>query len=168
MSSMILEYTATESVPAAVIAQIEAASSTLIQARDWWAEPLSVVQTTKLGGSTTLFLGSYSLPGGGYVVVPEDEEFLLVWADAKFIVARLSEWSAEFNLSWRLEMDGSNVGEITGGKPSTDLTELLDGIYSISGLSPNQIPELLKKHAARIRTRWRAKAEVSIASKQVA
>ena len=149
MSSMILEYTATEPVPAPVIAQIEAAGSTLIQTRDWWAEPLSIAQKSKRGGSTTLFLGSYSLPNGGYVVVPQDEEFLLVWGDAKFIVNRLSEWSAEFNLSWRLEMDGSDVGEITEGKPSTRLTQLLDGLYSMSGLSPNQIPELLRKHAAR-------------------
>jgi len=149
MSSMILEYTTTEPVPAPVVAQVEAAASTLIQARDWRAEPLSVEQTTKLGGSTRLFLGLYSLPSGGYVVVPEDEEFLLIWADVKFIVDRLSEWSAEFNLSWRLEMDGDEVGEITGGMPSTQLAELLDGIYSMSGLSPNQIPELLKRHAAR-------------------
>jgi len=148
MSSWILEYTATEPVPAPVVAQVEAAANTLIQTHDWWTEPLSFAPS-RLVGSTTLFLGSYSLPDGGYVVVPRDEEFLLVWGDAKFIVGCLSEWSAEFNVSWRLEMDGNDVGEITGGKPSTGLTELLDGIYSISGLPPNQIPELLKKHVAR-------------------
>jgi len=156
---MILEYTTTEPAPAPVVAQVEAAASTLTQTRDWWAEPLSVEQTTKLGGSTRLFLGDYSLPSGGYVVVPEDEEFLLVWGDAKFIVDCLSDWSAEFNLSWRLAMDGSNVCEISEGKPSTRLTQLLDGIYSMSGLSPNQIPELLKKHAAR-KVSWRARSAV--------
>src|SRR5262245_49784145 len=48
MSSMILEYTTTEPAPAPVVAQVEAAASTLTQTRDWWAEPLSVEQTTKL------------------------------------------------------------------------------------------------------------------------
>lgn len=152
MSSMVLEYTTTEPVPERVAVQVVVAARALMQTRDWWAEPLSLAQdkkSKKLVGSTRLSLGNYSLLNNGYVVVPEDEEFLLVWGDAKFIVARLSEWSAELNLSWRLGMDGDEVGEITGGKPSTRLTQLLDGLYSVSKLSPNHTPELLKKHAAR-------------------
>src|SRR5262245_11495856 len=154
MSSGILGYTTIEPVQESVAAQVVAAAGVLMQKRDWWAEPLSVAQdekSKKLIGDTRLFLGDYSLPNGGYVVVPQDEEFLLVWGDAKFIVARLSEWSAKFNLSWRLEMDGNEVGEITGGQPSPRLIQLLDGIYSVSNISPNHIPELLKKHAARKR-----------------
>jgi len=49
----------------------------------------------------------------------------------------------------RLEMAGNIVGEITGGTPSTQLVQLLDGICSMSELSPDRIPELLEKRAAR-------------------
>jgi hypothetical protein len=46
-------------------------------------------------------------------------------------------------------MDENPVGEITGGQPSAQLTRLLDGLCSETTLSPTQVPELLKKHAAR-------------------
>jgi hypothetical protein len=150
--STTLDYTTIEPVPVPIADQIEAAAKTLLQARDWWAEPLCVSQdkkSRKLVGSIRLFLRDYSLPGRRYVIVPEDEEYLLICADIKCIVAHLSEWSAEFKLSWHLEMDGNIVGEITGGKPSAQLMQLVDGICSMSKLSPDRIPELLKKHAAR-------------------
>ena len=152
--STTLEYTTTEPVPEPIAAQIVEAARSLLPSRDWWAEPLSVAQnkqSKKLVGSTRLFLGDYSLPDGGYATVSEDEEYLLVCADAKFIVACLSEWSTEFNVPWRLGMDGHDVGDIIGGKPSTRLTELLDGLCSMSKLPPSDVPELLKKHAARKR-----------------
>jgi hypothetical protein len=150
--STTLDYTTIEPVPAPIAAQIEAVAQALLHARDWWAEPLYVSQdekSRKLVGSTRLFLRDYSLPGHRYVIVPEDEEYLLICADIKCIVAHLSEWSAEFNLSWRLEMDGNVVGEINGGKPSAQLMQLVAGICSMSKVSPDRIPELLKKHRAR-------------------
>jgi hypothetical protein len=149
--SWTLDYSTVEPVPEAVAAQILASAEIILQSRDWWVEPLSLEHRSskQLAGSTRLWLGFYTLPGGRHQVIPEDEECLLVWADANFIVSRLADWSAEFKLAWRLEIDGNVVGEIADGKPSEQLKKFVDGFCSTTRLSPQRIPELLNKHAAR-------------------
>ena len=145
--SITLDYVSIEPVSKPVAVQVVAETEPLWESYDWWAEGIYLAQRksdSRLEGSTRIRLGGY-----GDVEVPEKEEALMVCKDTSFVVSKLSQWSAKYNVSWKLSELDSEVGRIVGGKPSPNLTNYISSLCSGLKLPLSKASAVLEKHKAR-------------------
>jgi hypothetical protein len=136
-----LSYTTAEPVDDAVKAAIVAETAGLQNARDWWCEAITFFAPPqddgRLHGDTKLFLSGYSTKDGGFVEVSPEEDSLMAYRDACFIIDRLCEWSRKYGLVWTVECAGEEVGVIMGGEPDNGLREFIESFGEPDLFDPN-------------------------------
>jgi hypothetical protein len=120
-----LTYISTEPVAAEVRKAIEADAEQLNKGRPWWCENITFFKHRQrpkhLAGDTKLFRGL-----GDDVLDDEDEnaaaevEFdddqFMAFHDARFVLLTLARWSEQHGVAWVVEMSGSVVARVAGGR----------------------------------------------------
>ena|GEM_PF-7049295 len=119
-----LTYITTEPVTAPVRKAIEADAKRLNKQRPWWCENFIFFkhreQPKHLAGDTKLFivgmgddLDEEDSDGGEAAF--EDDQFM-GFHDARFILLTLAEWSRVHGVFWVVEMAGTEVARVAGGR----------------------------------------------------
>jgi len=99
----------------------------------WWCENLVFVtdpeRPTHLVGDTKLFLPGYSLPGGGCVDVDPDDDSLMAYRDARYILGLLASWARAYDLEWEVSVEAP-VGLVGSTGPDESLEEFMEALAS--------------------------------------
>lgn len=124
-----LGYISSDTLAADIQTAVKADAERINEQRRWWCEPLSFFQCpdheNKLAGATKLFLPSYSTDDGGYVEVDPADDCFMAARDAQFIIEQLARWSGQHDITWRLELEGSEIGSVANGEVGADLMEMV-------------------------------------------
>jgi len=150
--SVELSYDTIEPVPPSVAAQVVAETVALARDHDWWCEPLKIAAngSGRLSGTTKMFLGRYLPKGGADVIeIADDEEWLMIWSEVTFVIARLSLWSLKYQLNWKLSSEGDPIGKILNGTQDERVSTFVQGLRSVSSLADDQVAEVSRKYASR-------------------
>jgi hypothetical protein len=150
--SVELSYETIEPVLPYVATQLVAEAAALAREYDWWCEPLKIAANAsgRLGGTTRMFLGRYLPKSGAEVIeVVDDEEWLMIWSDVTFVIARLSLWSLKYQLNWKLSSEGDPVGKILNGTQDERISTFVQGLRSVSSLADDQVAVISHKYASR-------------------
>jgi hypothetical protein len=152
-----ISYTSMRPVAADVKAQLMADVDVVGNARDWWSEGFWLDDEVEepgrlysLHGFTKLFLPGYSTDAGGYQEVDGEEDYLLAWSDANFIVTHLCLWSKGYGVDWSIDLEGP-IGSIVDGKPDKKLAETLQAM-SESAIPKTERLRIRHKYATRNET----------------
>ena len=129
-----LSYVTAEPVPLGTRRAIVSEADRL--EHHWWAEGMYFEQepgdNARLLGRTKLFLLGYDAPGGEFRDIDLDEDTLMAWRDASFIVSQLEQWSRQHGIAWELQIEGQPIGRISGGaldeRGKRYLAEMIDMI----------------------------------------
>jgi hypothetical protein len=148
--SVLLEYQSLQPVSTEVAARIGDEVRQLLKTRCYWSEPLHVeleqAAPARLVGGNSLFnSGGYETQSGKWMEVSQNEDYLMAWSDADFIVRRLAAWSKEHGMDWSMYSAGDHVGDIVRGELSNRVQEFLEGLLEMSGLAPDMVPEIDQK-----------------------
>jgi hypothetical protein len=139
---------------------INAEADQLNQEREWWCEGIIMFDVPQGGnaifGDTKLCLLGYSTPDGGYLEVHPDDDILMAWRDATFIIHTLADWALRFGVEWKLSIAGDEIGLVTREGADESVTKLLDTLVEAAEKDTSD-PEtveliaasILKKYASR-------------------
>ena len=123
--------------------------------RPWWNGALGfdvdeIDQPVVLSGSTPLFRARG---------IPDGDDVFMAFADAAFVLERLSDWSRRFKIKWHIGMNDDDWGSIDPSGFSRPLLGQMnkwarraraapagDGTWSVSG---ERHEELFRKHKGR-------------------
>ena len=87
-----------------------------------------------LVGMQKVSLPGYSLPGGGFSEVDQQDDFLMMWRDVSRLATELSSWSQSLGFGWTLELEGGVLGTIDdSGRISSELSNSLEELLSMAG-----------------------------------
>ena len=152
--SVLLEYHSLEPVASEAATQIANEQRQLLQDRCYWSEPLQVqleqpAPARLIGGNSLFNSGGYTSPSGKWMVVSQEEDYLMAWSDTAFIVQRLAAWSSSYDMSWSIYSAGDHIGDVVHGEPDKGVEAFLAGLLEASGLGPQNVPEINLKFANR-------------------
>lgn len=145
--SVLLEYESLQPVSAEIGEQIHNDQQLLLNARSYWVEPLWVEfdssPPSKLHGCHKMLMsGGYSNGSGQWVDVSEDEDWLMAWSDADFVVKQLAQWSAQHGIDWVILSYGEAIGRIVAGTPDNDICEDVASMREMTRLDPAMVAKL--------------------------
>ena len=151
-----LDYVTAAPVPEATRQAIESALHGL--EHDWWAETMTVGPDRHgvgfLLGRAKLFLIGYDTAGGESREVDPNDDSLMAWRDASFVVAQLERWSRDFDVAWELRCEGELVGKITSGAADPATGAFLAQLLAMDHSPPAAREARLREIAARHADRW--------------
>ncbi|HJZ97125.1 MAG TPA: hypothetical protein VKE70_11520, partial [Candidatus Solibacter sp.] len=127
---VVLYYKSTSPVDESVRRKIIGESTTLESRRDWWTEPLCFYSETRCPGelagrSKINPPDQFTSREGETLAVDLRDGSFMVYADVRFIVAQLCDWSRQHGLRWTLSCDGREAGRIEGGSADEALNKFL-------------------------------------------
>jgi len=99
--------------------------------RDWWRGPIGLDASEEgrpaiLKGKTALF-HSHGIPDG--------DDVFMAFADAVFILERLSDWAKRFRIKWRIRMRDEDWGSIDPTGMTRQLWEQMGKWSARAGIS---------------------------------
>lgn len=150
-----LDYCTAEAVAPGVKEVIEGEAQHIVPPHDWWAESLCFFDggDGRLSGATKIFLTGYSTDDGGYLEVDVDEDSLMAYRDANFIIERLAEWSQTHGLTWNIACAGESIGTITNGQWDHQLREYVNLMKAMIPW-PTAFEETVKTISEKYASRW--------------
>jgi hypothetical protein len=147
------------SAPEQVVAdQLKASCQALGPYKTWWSEQPTLVDVAAHGlmGMQKVSLPGYSVNGGGYQEVDQEEDLLMMWHDINRTVSSLSDWARNFGIGWEISLEGEPFGTIDEkGHASEVLRNSLDELLSMSGAPTDEqeraslITDIGQKYASR-------------------
>jgi hypothetical protein len=148
-----IEYASTGKVGVSAAGKIQEEAGAI--RRPWWRGALGFDADRSdgpviLSGRTPLF------HAGG---IPDEDDLVMAFADASFIVAQLAAWAKRFRIKWRLRMNGEDWGAIDATGLTRPLlnqmvkwarragaVECEKGVWAVPG---ERLEELSRRHQGR-------------------
>src|SRR5262249_23548203 len=127
---VVMHYKSASPVDESVRRQIIDESTTLESRRDWWTEPIwfysEPLSSGELAGRTKINPPDvFTSSDGETLAVDSRDGWFMVYADVRFIVAQLCDWSRQHGLGWMVSCDGEEAGRIERGSADEALNEFL-------------------------------------------
>jgi hypothetical protein len=113
---------------------------------NWWAEGVHFFDDPRVpgtvAGDTKLFLLGDETTGGNYREVDPDDDSLMAWRDATFIIETLERWGRESRIGWVLSCEGEDAGKITSSGRDAVTEEFLSSLKSsvLEAVTPRESP----------------------------
>jgi hypothetical protein len=130
---IVLHYKSSLPVDESVRLKIIDEAAALENQRDWWTEPMyfhanprspgELVGRTKINPPD-----EFTLRGGEIIAVYWTDGWFMVYADVRFIVSRLCDWSLQHGLRWIISCDGEPAGRIERGSADKVLSKFLRSV----------------------------------------